>query len=169
MRYIISVLYVRICAQWPSHVWLFVTPWAIAHHAPLPMSFPRQEYQSGLPCPPPGELPNPGIEPTSPALAGRFLITRPPGRPIVYCESESCSVISDSLWSLGLYSPCSSPGQNTRVGSWFLLQGIFPTQGLNLALPHCRWILYQLRREAQEYFFHICTYKLSNIFVVPFS
>ena len=44
----------------------------------------------------------------------------------------------------GLYSPWNSPGQNTGVGSLFLLQGIFPTQGLNPGLPHCRWILYQL-------------------------
>ena len=42
-----------------------------------------------------------------------------------------------------LYSPWNSPGQNTGVGSFFLLQGIFPTQGLNPGLPHCRWILYQ--------------------------
>ena len=41
-------------------------------------------------------------------------------------------------------SPWNSPGQNTGVGSLSLLQGIFPTQGLNAGLPHCRWILYQL-------------------------
>ena len=44
----------------------------------------------------------------------------------------------------GLYSPWNSPGQNTGVGSLSLLQGIFPTQGLNWGLLHCRWILYQL-------------------------
>ena len=49
-----------------------------------------------------------------------------------------------TLWSHGLYSPWNSPGQNTGVGSLSLLQGIFPTQGLNLGLLHCRWILYQL-------------------------
>ena len=61
-----------------SHVRLFVTPWTVAHQAPLSMGFSRQEYWSGLPCPPPGDLPNPGIEPTSltcPALAGRFFTT----------------------------------------------------------------------------------------------
>ena len=51
-----------------SHVQLFVTPWTIAHQAPLSMGFSRQEYWSGLPFPPPGGLPNPGIEPRSPAL-----------------------------------------------------------------------------------------------------
>ena len=53
--------------------------------------------------------------------------------------NESCSVVSDSL-----QPPWNSPGQNTGVGSLFLLQGIFPTQGLNSGFPHCRQILYQL-------------------------
>ena len=51
------------------------TPWTLAHQAPLFMGFSRQEYWSGLPCPPPGDLPDPGIEPTSPSLAGGFLTT----------------------------------------------------------------------------------------------
>ena len=68
----------------------------------------------------------------------------------VKSESEICSVVSDSLRPYGLYNPWNSPGQNTGVGSFFLLQGIFPTQGLNPGLLHCRQILYQLRhREAQ--------------------
>ena len=54
--------------------------------------------------------------------------------------SESCSVVSNSLWPLGLYSPWNSPGQNTGVGSLSLLQGLFPTQGSNPGLPHCRRI-----------------------------
>ena len=58
--------------------------------------------------------------------------------------SESRSVVSDSLQPHGLHSPWNSPGQNTGVGSLSLLQRIFPTQGLNPGLPHCRWILYQL-------------------------
>ena len=61
-----------------------------------------------------------------------------------HCESESFSVVSDSLWPCGLYSPWNSPGQNTGVGSLSLLQGIFLTQGSNPGLPPCRWILYQL-------------------------
>ena len=59
-------------------------------------------------------------------------------------ESESHSVLSDSLWPHGLYSPWNSPGQDTGMGSLFLLQWIFPTQGSNPDLSHCRWILYQL-------------------------
>ena len=62
-------------------------------------------------------------------------------------ESESCSVVSNSLRPHGLYSPRNSPGQNTGVGSLSLLQGIFPTQGSNPGLPHCKWILYQLSYE----------------------
>ena len=58
--------------------------------------------------------------------------------------NESCSVMSDSLRPHGLYSPWNSPGQNTGVGRLSLLQGIFPTQGLNPGLLHCRWLLYQL-------------------------
>ena len=50
-----------------SHVQLFVTPWTVAHHAPLSMGIPRQESWSGLPVPSPGDLPGPRIEPRSPA------------------------------------------------------------------------------------------------------
>ena len=59
-------------------------------------------------------------------------------------ESESCSVVSDSLRPHRLYSPWNSPGQNTGVGGRSLLQGIFPTQRSIPGLPHCRWVLYQL-------------------------
>ena len=52
-------------AQLPRS-YLFVTLWTVAHQAPLSMGFSRQEYWSGVPCPPPGDLPDPGIEPTSP-------------------------------------------------------------------------------------------------------
>ena len=59
-------------------------------------------------------------------------------------ESESHSVVSDSLQPHRLYGPWNSPGQNTGMGCLSLLQGIFPTQGLNPGPPHCRQILYQL-------------------------
>ena len=61
-----------------SHVQLLATPWTVAHQAPLSMGFSRQEYRSGLPFPSPGDLPDPGIEPTSlisPALGGGFFTT----------------------------------------------------------------------------------------------
>ena len=64
-----------------SHVQLVVTPWTVAQQAPLSMEFFRQEYRSGLPFPSLGDLPDPGIEPRSPALAGGFFITGPLGKP----------------------------------------------------------------------------------------
>ena len=64
-----------------SHVWLFATPWTVAHQAPLSMGFSRQEYWSGLPLPSPGDLPPPGIEPESPALQADALLSEPPGKP----------------------------------------------------------------------------------------
>ena len=67
-----------------SCVQLFVTPWTVAHQAPLSMGFSRQEYWSGLPCPPPGDLPDPGIKPgsfMSPAPGCGFLALPPPGKP----------------------------------------------------------------------------------------
>ena len=59
-------------------------------------------------------------------------------------ESESLSVMSDSVWPHGLCSSWNSPGQNAGVGNLFLFQEIFPTQGSNPGLPHCRRILNQL-------------------------
>ena len=61
----------------------FATPRTAALQAPLSMGFPRQEYWSWLPFPPPGDLPNPGIELTFPALAGGFFTTEPPGKLIL--------------------------------------------------------------------------------------
>ena len=57
------------------------TPWTVAYQAPLSMEFSRQEYWSGLPFPSPGDLPNPGIEPGSPALQADALPSEPTGKP----------------------------------------------------------------------------------------
>jgi len=96
---------------------LCLTPWTVAHQAPLSMGFFRQEYWSGLPCPPPGDLPNPGDKCTSltaPALAGGFFTT---------------STIDPMV--------CKPTGSSVQG----ILQGIFLTHGSNLSLLHCRWIL----------------------------
>ena len=77
--------------------------------------FSRPEYWSGLPCPPPGDLPNPGIKPRSPALWANSLPTEPPGKP-----------------------------KNTGMGSPSLLRGNFLIQESNQGLLHCRRNLYQL-------------------------
>ena len=89
-----------------------VTPWTVAHQTPLSMGFSRQESWSGLPFPSPGDLPNLGIEPRSPELQADSSPSEPPEKP-----------------------------KNTGVGYHFLLQGIFPTQGSNPGLPHCRQML----------------------------
>ena len=74
-------VWLLVITQLLSRVRLFVTPWTIAHQAPLSMGFSRQEYWSGLPFPPPGDLPDSGTEPAcllSPALAGGFFTMVPP-------------------------------------------------------------------------------------------
>ena len=60
----------------------FATPWTAAHQTPLSVGFSRQEYWRGLPFPTPGDLPNPGIEPMSLALAGGLVIAEPTGKPL---------------------------------------------------------------------------------------
>ena len=70
-----------------SCVWLFVTLWTVACQDPLPIGFSRKEYWSGSPCPPPGDLPDPGIKPASPvapALQAGSLPVAPPGKPLRY-------------------------------------------------------------------------------------
>ena len=86
----------------------------------------------------------------------------PPALPSEECESESCSVLSDSLWPHRLYSPWNSPGQNTGLGSLSLLQGIFPTQGSNPGLLHCRQILYQLSHKGSPRILEWVAYPFSS-------
>ena len=77
-----------------SHVQFFATSGTITGQSPLSMEFFRQECWSGLPCPPPGDLPNPGIEPGYPALQADSLPSEPTGLPILYmvvCIFESQS------------------------------------------------------------------------------
>ena len=81
---------------------------------------------------------------------------------VLFTESESHSVVSNSLWPHGLYSPWNSPGQNTGVDSLFLLQGILPTQGLNPGLPHCRQILYQLSHKGSPRILEWVAYPFSK-------
>ena len=79
-----------------------------------------------------------------------------------HLESESHSVMSDSLRPHGPYSPWNSLGQNTGVGSLFLLQGIFPTQGSNPGLPHCGRILYQLSHKGSPRILEWVAYPFSR-------
>ena len=77
-----------------SRVWLFVTPWTVAYQASLSIGFSRQEYWSRLPCPIPGDLPNPGIKPTSPASPA----LQADSLPLNYCGSPTTS-----LWNSYYY------------------------------------------------------------------
>ena len=67
-----------------SCVQLFATPWTVAHQALLSMEFPRQEYWSIFPFTSPGDLPNPGIKPRSPALQADYLLSEPPGKSQIF-------------------------------------------------------------------------------------
>ena len=82
--------------------------------------------------------------------------------PIKTVKSESCPVVSDSLQLHGLYSPWNSLGRNTGVGSLFLLQGIFPTQGSNSGLLHCRQSLYQLSHKGSPRILEWVAYPFSS-------
>ena len=89
-----------------SCVWLFATLWTVARQAPLSMGFSRQEYWSGLPCPPPGDLPNPGIEPGSPTLQANSLPSEPPGKLLFRYGKAKVSfrlVVSETGWVCTVY------------------------------------------------------------------
>ena len=75
---------------------LFAAPWTVAHQASLSMGFPRREYWSELPGPSPGDLPDPGIEPVSPALASGFFPAESPGKPLI------CVILAQLLCKLGI-------------------------------------------------------------------
>ena len=139
----------------------FATPWTEACQVLLFVGFPRQKYWSGLPFPSLWDLSNSGTEPMSPVLAVDSLPLSHQGshREGVKSESESHSVV---LQPHGLYSPWNSPGQNTGVGSLSLLQEIFPTQGLNPGLPHCRHILYQLSQKGSPWILEWVVYPFSS-------
>ena len=91
------------CAQSLSPVQLFATPWTVVLQAPLSMGLSKQEYWSGLLFPSPGDLTNPGMESpflVSPALAGGFFTTEPPGKPIITISSVQFSSVAQSCPTL---------------------------------------------------------------------
>ena len=110
----------------------------------MSMEFSRPEYWSGEPFPSPGDLPNPGIKPRSPALQADSLPTELQGNPIpilLFTEDTGkrnvTLVPSPHLFKSRLLCPWNSPGKNTGVGCHSLPQGIFPTERSNSGLPHC--------------------------------
>ena len=93
-----------VVVQSPNHVWLFCPmPWTVAYQSPLSRGFPRQEYWNRLLFPSPGDLPNPGIKPVSPALASWFFTTEPPGKPLYISPAaaakllQSCPTLCDPI------------------------------------------------------------------------
>ena len=78
------------------------TPWTVAHRAPLSVGFPRQEYWSGLPFPSPGDLPDPGSEPVSPAWQVDFFTLESPGKPISLIPPVHPQYNTEFVWSLSL-------------------------------------------------------------------
>ena len=86
----------------PSHVWLFATLWTVASQAPPSMGFSRQEYWSGLPFPSPGDLPNPRIEPGSPALQADSLPTELWRKPSAY-NSVTLLLTQDEIYRLQVF------------------------------------------------------------------
>ena len=83
-----------------SHVWLFVTPWTVAHQAPPPMSFYRQEYWTEFPFPSPRNLPNPGIKPGSPTLQADTLLSELPEKPD---GSDSWTIKKAECWRIDAF------------------------------------------------------------------
>ena len=159
-----------------THVWLFASLWTEALQAPLSVGFSRQKWWSGLPCPPLGDLPDPGIKPaslTSPTLAGGFFTTSATWEAhqiFLCCVTQSCPTLCDtmdgSLPDSSVHGD--SPGKNTGVGCHDLLQVIFPTQRLNPGLLHCRWILYHLSYQGSPQTCLLPTYfwSILSLFVV---
>ena len=89
-QFIFQFYFIQILSYCISHISYMLlsvysvtqTPWTVAHQAPLFMEFFRQEYWCRLTFPSPGDVPDPGIKPPSPALAGRFFTIVPPGKPL---------------------------------------------------------------------------------------
>ena len=123
-----------------SHIQFCATSWTVACQASLSMGFSRQECWDGLQCPPPGDLPNPGIEPTSltyPALAGRFFTTSATWealqrQPACVLSCFSRVRLCATLWTVAYQAPLSMgfSRQETWGGLRALLQGIFHPRGL---------------------------------------
>ena len=124
------LLYTRTYTCGTSHscVRLFVTLWIVACQAPMSLGFFRQEYWSGLPIPSPGALPDPGIEPVSPALADGFFTLEPPGKPLwnttwIYRQNKILQLVclcqtNKSLWPwLSLHSAVGGCSPRQKPGS----------------------------------------------------
>ena len=107
-----------------SHVWLLATIWTVARQAPLSMGFSRQEYWSVFPCPPPGDLPDPGMEPTSPALGRRFFTT--------IATWEALHVLVGGTKPASPFFPLLAPSHNSKGA----LHSCWQQPSLHVHTPH---------------------------------
>ena len=134
-----------------SCVQLFATPWTVAYQAPLSMGFSRQEYWSGLPFPPPGDLPNPGIKPRSPELQADALPSEPSGEPLAdYAAAakslQSCPTLCDPIDG----SPPSSPVPGilkARSLEWVAISfsiAVSSTNQVFLSASFCFQVIYSI-------------------------
>ena len=105
---------VYLCVSHSGHVQLFATPWTVGHQAPPSMGFSRQEYWSGLPFSSPRDLPDPGIEPRSPALQADALTSEPLGNPLFVDEGKELSRVSFTKALNPIYD-CSAFSQFSSV------------------------------------------------------
>ena len=146
---------VHVCMLSFSHILLFETPWTIACQAPLFMGFSRQEYRSGLPFSPSGNLPDLRIQPMSPVSPALLADSLPLSHlrlgwnEIKKVKSLSRVRFFVTPWTepTRLLCPWVFPGKSTGVGCHFLLQVIFPTQESNPGLLPCRQTLYHLSHQ----------------------
>ena len=143
-----------------SHVQLFATPRTVACQASLFMEFSRQS--TGVHCHSLLQGSRPRDQTLVSCIAGRFFTIWPTGKScilyivIVIMKSLSRVRFFATPWTVANQGPPSMdcPGRNTGVGCHFLLQGIFPSQGLNPGLPHCRQILYHLSHQGRPNFIY---------------
>ena len=124
-------------AQTLTCVQLFATPWTVTSQAPLSVRFFKQEYWSELPFPPPGDFPDPGIKPASPAWAGEFFNPEPPGKPAIHIH---VSILPQTPLSSRLPHSIEQSSMCCTVGPcWLSVLNIavctFPFQTAYLSLP----------------------------------
>ena len=148
-----------------SRVWLIATLWTVARQAPLSKGFSSQEDWSGLPCPPPGDLPNPGIKAKSlmsPALAGTFFTTNatweaPLKRQCVLSHSD----VSDALWSFGWQPAGSSVNRilQARILEWVATSSCRVNDGWDLPCPFLRGSTLENLRVLHLFEIHVNPFK----------
>ena len=148
----LSLLSVQLCST-------LCDPMDCSPQAPLSMGFPRQEHWSGLPFPPPGSLPYPGIKHVFSALAGGFFTTEPPGTPVLYM----CVLVAQSRLTLSNPTACSPPGSSVhrtfqaRILGWaavpFSRGSSWP--GIWTLVSCISKHLYHLSYQGSQYYTHV--------------